>query len=66
MNNCFAYRDGKCLCLNPDVCKQPCRFCKSKEQLLAQKAKAADRLDSLPPDQRNHIREKYYNSGGWR
>ncbi len=66
MNNCFAFLDGKCLCLNPEVCETPCRFYKSKEQLQAQKAKAADRLDSLPADQRDYIREKYYKCGSWR
>ena len=66
MCNCFAYNFGKCGALTAGVCHRPCNFYKTPEQLQAERAKVAKRLDSLPEEQRESIRERYYNGGSWK
>ncbi len=66
MRDCFAYHNGSCMCLTKLKCSMPCRFYKSAETLAAQKAKVADRLDSLPEKQRESIRDLYYSGMNWR
>ena len=66
MNLCFAYLNGKCVCLTDDVCVRPCGFFKTREELAAQKERAVRRLKSLPEDRQQYIREKYYNGGSFK
>lgn len=66
MCNCFSYNDGKCACVTLSACQTPCSFYKTREQFLNDREAAAKRLDSLPKEQRESIRDRYYGGGNWR
>lgn len=59
MQDCFAYRNQKCLVLKIKEC-DGCGFYKTLEQYQADRAKALERIYSLDEDRQKEIFETYH------
>lgn len=59
MNNCAFERGRECSALNVKTC-EGCSFFKTKEELIASRERATERVNSLPPEQRSRIFNKYF------
>ena len=59
MNNCAFERGCECSALNVKLC-EGCSFFKTKEELIASRDKAKERVNSLPSEQRSRIFNKYF------
>ena len=59
MNNCAFDRDCECSALSVKTC-EGCSFFKTKEELIASRERATERVNSLPPEQRSRIFNKYF------
>lgn len=59
INECaFKMNEYRCAALSVKDCAG-CVFFKTEEELDRGREKAADRIDKLPEDQQDHIRQKY-------
>lgn len=58
---CVFDRGRKCSALTEKYCDF-CQFRKSQEELEAGRRRAAERVNSLPADQRRAIKLKYYQN----
>ena len=59
MNDCVFSIRTKCDALTEKNC-EGCLFRKTREELRQGRAKAAERISSLPPYQQEHIRLRYH------
>jgi len=61
MQDCFAYRNGKCLVLKIKECGGcGCKFYKTQEQFKLDRVKALERIFSLDAKDREKIFLTYY------
>ena len=60
MNECTFNKGGKCVALKDKNCRG-CAFMKTNKQLEDSRAKAWERVESLPEKVKAKIRFKYYN-----
>lgn len=61
MKVCAFKKDNGCTVLNRADCNG-CAFFKTEKQLEEGRAKAMERVNSLPEDFRHYIKGKYYSS----
>jgi hypothetical protein len=59
MQDCFAYKNNRCIALKVKQCKG-CSFYKTKEQCLIDQQKALERIRALDKDKRDYIIKTYY------
>ena len=59
MKDCVFDRKESCAALVERDC-QDCKFCKTEAELDEGRAKAFERIASLPEDEKNRILEKYH------
>ncbi|MGO1368534.1 hypothetical protein [Senegalia sp. (in: firmicutes)] len=63
MENCFAYKIGRCKALKIRKCGGiECGFYKTKEQLKIDEEEVIKRIKSLDKEKQEHITEKYYGT----
>jgi hypothetical protein len=60
MNACTFNKGGKCSILGEKNC-EGCSFIKTDKQLEEGRAKAKERIDSLPAEAKKSIMDKYYH-----
>lgn len=61
MDKCAFDLGRKCIALNARQCVG-CNFYKTPEELEERRGEAARRINTLPPEEKNYIRHKYYGS----
>ena len=62
MNDCVFNHGKKCEALTEKNC-EGCCFRKTRAELAKGRAKASERIESLPPEEQKHILLKYYARG---
>lgn len=59
MENCVFDKGKKCSALREHNCEK-CSFRKTREELVAGREKARERIENLPKEQHDAIMKKYY------
>ena len=63
MSVCAFDKGNECSALNEKNCEN-CSFCKTKEELIRGREKAAKRLEKLPPTLRKILIRRYHKKKG--